>query len=93
MAAPSASERMPCPVSMAAWAMLPVMSCTAMRRSNRMEELKSFTRLSTALVNRPCQSCMVQLSLSYLFQFFDSFARSRMDRPNRLMKPAASAWL
>ena len=26
-------------------------------------------------------------------QFLLSFARSLMDRPNRLMKPAASAWL
>ena len=26
-------------------------------------------------------------------QFLDSFARSLMDRPNRLMKPAESAWL
>ena len=26
-------------------------------------------------------------------QFLESFARSLMDRPNRLMKPAESAWL
>ena len=53
----SFSEMMPCFASMAACTPLPRISCAIMRWSNRMEELKSFTRESTALEKRPFQSC------------------------------------
>ena len=53
----SFSEMMPCLASMVACTPLPRISCAIMRWSNRMEELKSFTRESTALEKRPFQSC------------------------------------
>ena len=48
---------MPCRASMAAWTPLPFISWAIIRWSKRMEELKSFTRESTALEKRPFQSC------------------------------------
>ena len=46
----------------------------------------------------PCESVKTHeredVTADYLIsgQFLDSFARSLMDRPNRLMKPVASDW-
>ena len=49
----SCREMMPCSPSMAAWAMLPVMSCRYIRWSKRREELKSSAMLSVTPLVRP----------------------------------------
>lgn len=72
-----------------ACAMLPLISCLAMRASKEMEELKSFTVSSTSLENLPAQSF-----ISYFPSLLaSSCAFTLMGRPNRLINPAASAWL
>lgn len=47
---------MPCLASIAAWAMLPLMSCQYIRLSTEMDELKSSAALSSAPCARPAQS-------------------------------------
>ena len=75
IAVQSCSEMMPCRASMAAWTPLPRISCAIIRWSKRMEELKSLTRLSTALENRPFQSCSAIILILY---FMSKPSQSRL---------------
>ena len=62
MASASSREMMPQSPSIRAWAMLPSMSSRYIRQSKWMEALKSLTKLSVSLRNRPPQSFIASSS-------------------------------